>query len=268
MFKSSPILLGHYRPLDSYLHRLDTRAKMIPVLLILVLALFTESYLFYTSILALLVVGLWQSGISRQTIINSFKPVLWLVAITILYHLIFSAKDSEVLFSIFGYKLTKGALDLAAFYSLRLVLFVSIAFLVTLTSAPSEIGDAFAKVIRPLKKLKVPVDDLALILFMAIRFIPVLYEEFTIIKNAQRLRGVSFSGSIVNRIRKSTAIIIPVFVAAIGRADELAQAIEVRGYGKSPDRTYFSRSTFGVNEIGFALICILLISGLFYISVR
>lgn len=268
MFKSSPILLGQYKPLDSYLHRLDARAKMIPVLLILVLALFTDSYLFYSGIMISLIAALWYSGISRETLLRSFKPILWLVLITIVYHLIFSGKQTETVFTLFGYKFTKGALDYAAFYSLRLILFVSIAFLVTLTSSPSEIGDAFAKVIRPLKRLKVPVDDLALILFMAIRFIPVLYEEFTIIKNAQRLRGVDFSGSLVNRIRKSTSIIIPVFVAAIGRADELAQAIEVRGYGKNQSRTYFSKSKFGVNEIGFGLISILLITGLFYISVR
>lgn len=214
----------------------------------------------------MLVVALWYSGVNKRAIIENFKPIAWLVAVTIVYHLIFSGKETETLFTLFGYNFTKGALDYAAFYSLRLVLFVSIAFLVTLTSSPSEIGDAFAKVIQPLKRLKVPVEDLALILFMAIRFIPVLYEEFTVIKNAQRLRGVDFSGNILNRIRKSTAIIIPVFVAAIGRADELAQAIEVRGYGKNPSRTYFSRSNFGVNEIGFVLISILLISSLFYIS--
>jgi energy-coupling factor transport system permease protein len=240
---------------------------MIPVLLILVLALFTNSYLFYTGIMMMLLVALWYSGVGRKAITNSFKPILWLVIVTIVYHLIFTGKETDTILTVLGYKLTEGALDDAAFYSLRLVLFVSMAFLVTLTSSPSEIGDAFARAIRPLKKIKVPVDDLALILFMAIRFIPVLYEEFTIIRNAQRLRGVDFSGSMVNRVRKSTAIIIPVFVAAIGRADELAQAIEVRGYGKSPERSYFSRSNFGINEIGFALISVLLITGLFYLSV-
>ena len=89
MFKAGPILLGQYRPVDTYLHRLDTRAKMMPVLLILILALFTNSYLFYTGILVMLIVALWYSGVGKQAIINSFKPVLWLVLITVLYHLIF-----------------------------------------------------------------------------------------------------------------------------------------------------------------------------------
>ena len=87
------------------------------------------------------------------------------------------------------------------FYSLRLVLFVSIVFLITLTSSPSELADSLARIMNPLKKIKVPVDDIALILFIAIRFIPVLYEEFKTIKNAQILRGASFGGSLYNRIR-------------------------------------------------------------------
>ena len=266
MNKNGIILLGQYRPTDSYLHRLDTRAKIIPVFLILILALFTESYLFYIGILSLLIIALLYSGISHNTLLNSFKPMIWLVGITVAYHLIFTGKDTKVLLSILGYKLTEGAINEAAFYSLRLILFVSMAFLVTLTSSPSDIGDAIAKTIRPLGKYKVPVDDIALILFIAIRFIPVLYDEFVTIKNAQRLRGVDYSGSIMNRIRKSTAIVIPVFVSAIARADELAQAIEVRGYGKSAERTYYSHSNFGVNEIGFVSLCIIVMGGLFYFS--
>jgi len=266
MIKNGIILLGQYRPTDSYLHRLDTRAKMIPVLIILILALFTESYLFYLGILALLLIALLNSGVTRETLVNSFKPMIWLVGVTVVYHLLFSGEETKTVLSLFGYKLTAGAVNEAAFYSVRLVLFVSMAFLVTLTSSPSDIGDAFAKVIRPLRRFKVPVEDLSLILFMAIRFIPVLYDEFVIIKNAQRLRGVNFSETIMSRLRKSTTIVIPVFVAAIARADELAQAIEARGYGKSIERTYYSHSNFGVNEIGFVSICLILIGGLFYFS--
>ncbi len=258
--------MGQYRPSDSYLHRLDTRAKMAPVILIMILALFTESYLFSLGVLALLTLALLNSGISRETLLGSFQPMIWLVVVTVVYHLIFSGKDTKVLVNILGFKLTGGALKEAAFYSLRLILFVSVAFLITLTSSPSDIGDAMAKVIKPLRKYKVPVDDISLILFIAIRFIPVLYEEFVIIKNAQSLRGVEFTGSIMNRVRKSTAIIIPVFVAAIARADELAQEIEVRGYGKSAERTYYSHSNFGVNEIGFVSLCVIVIGALFYFS--
>jgi energy-coupling factor transport system permease protein len=266
MINGSQVLLGQYRPLDSFLHGLDARAKIVPVLLVLILALFTQSYLFYLSILTILIAALLQSGISKRKLFDCFKPILWLVAVTVLFHLIFSGKQSEVLFTILSYEFTENALHYAAFYSLRLVLFVSIAFLITLTSSPSDLADSLTKLLNPLKRFRFPVDDIALILFIAIRFIPVLYEEYTIIKNAQILRGVNFGGSIFNRIRKSTSIVLPVFVGAIGRADELAQAIENRGYGKHQSRTCYSRKSFGFNETVFATGSVTIILGLFYVT--
>lgn len=260
------MLLGQYRPLDSFLHRLDTRAKIIPVLLVLILALFSKSYLFYLSTFAILIAALLQSGISKSILIERFKPIIWLVAFTLVFHLIFSGEGSQVIFALFSYELTEGALHYGVFYSLRLVLFVSIVFLITLTSSPSELADSLAKIMKPLKKIKLPVDDIALILFIAIRFIPVLYEEFKTIKNAQILRGASFSGSLYNRIKKSSSIIIPVFVATAGRADEIAQAIENRGYGKNRSRTYFSLKNFGLNETVFSLTSVALLLALFYIT--
>jgi len=259
MFKGHPILLGQYRPLDSFLHLLDARAKMLPVTLILVLALLTGSSLFYIAILAFLISGLLASGVALSTLLNNFKPILILVLITVFYHVFFSSKDSETLIQIFGFKVTKSAIVIAAFYSLRLILFVAVAFLVTLTSSPSELADAFAKLLKPLQKLHVPVHDLALILFLAIRFIPVLYDEFTTIRNAQIIRGVRFSGSLLNRLKKTVYIIIPVFVAAIQRADELALAIQARGYGSTCDRTFYSRSHFGRKEWLFVFVTSILI---------
>ena len=260
------MLLGQYRPLDSFLHRLDTRAKIIPVLLVLILALFTKSYLFYMTTFAFLIAALLQSGISKNILIDRFKPILWLVAFTLVFHLIFSGEGSQVIFSIFSYELTAGALHYGVFYSLRLILFVSIVFLITLTSSPSELADSLAKIMNPLRKIKLPVDEIALILFIAIRFIPVLYEEFKTIKNAQILRGANFGGSLYNRLRKSSSIIIPVFVATVGRADEIAQAIENRGYGKNRSRTYFSLKKFRLNEIVFSVSSGGMLLALFYIT--
>ncbi|UCE23642.1 MAG: energy-coupling factor transporter transmembrane protein EcfT [Candidatus Zixiibacteriota bacterium] len=266
MFQSTPILLGQYRPLDSFLHRLDARAKIVPITLVLILALLTDSLIFYLTVLVSLLGGLLLSGVGKKTLTNNFKPVLVLVAITFLYHLLFSAKDTAVVAELLGIRITSGAIDMAVFYSLRLVIFISVAFLVTLTNSPSELGDAMTKMLGPLRKLRVPVYDLALILFIALRFIPILYEEFTAIKNAQIIRGVSFAGPIVNRIRKTTSIIIPVFVAAIQRADELALAIEARGYTSGYKRTFYSRSRFGPREWLFAVVSSAMIVALFYIT--
>ncbi|MEA2031816.1 MAG: energy-coupling factor transporter transmembrane component T [candidate division Zixibacteria bacterium] len=266
MFESAPILLGQYRPHHSYLHRLDARAKMVPVTVILILALMTSSYLFYIVILSTLFVGLLQSGVTPAKLIGNFRPILILALITSLYHLVFSGVGTEVLFKVFGFGITIGAVEMAGFYSLRLILFVSIAFLVTLTSSPSELADAFARILSPLHRLRIPVQDLALILFMAIRFIPVLYEEFITIRNAQIIRGVRFSGSVFSRIKKTVCIIIPVFVSALQRADELALAIGARGYRGDVQRTSYSRMSFGLREWVFVTVATVAVVGLFLVT--
>ena len=251
MFQHGPILLGQYRPLDSFLHRLDARSKIIPIVVVLVLALMTGSFVFYLSILLVLLLGLLYSGVGLRALARNFKPILVLVLITAVYHLFFSDRQSPVLYDLFGWKVTVGGLRMAGFYSLRLVLFISVAFLVTLTNSPSELAEAFAKVLKPLARLRVPVQELAMILFMAIRFIPILYEEFSAIRNAQIIRGVDFSGSLFQRLKKTTYIIIPVFMASIQRADEIAFAIEARGYSQTRRRTFYSHARFGGNEWSF-----------------
>lgn len=266
MFQSSPILLGQYRPLDSFLHRLDVRAKMAPVTLVLILALLTHSFVFYLVVLSTLVLALMYSGVGSATLIKNFKPILILVLITVFYHILFSARETRVLVEFLGFKITTGAVTMAGYYSLRLILFVAVAFLITLTSSPSELADAFTKVLKPLEKIHVPVDDLALILFMAIRFIPVLYEEFVTIRNAQIIRGVRFSGSLLNRLKKTVYIIIPVFVAAIQRADELALAIQARGYPGGGQRTFYSRSRFGRKEWLFVSATSMLVVVTYYLT--
>ena len=264
--QSGPVILGQYRPLDSFLHRLDTRAKLLPVVIVLALALFTSSIYFYLVILGLLIVGLVLSGISVEQLVRSFKPILLLVAITFLYHVIFTGKESPAITSIFGWNIRLAAVQAGAFFSMRLILFVSMAFLVTLTSSPSDLAEATAKLLRPLKRLKVPVNDLALVLFIAMRFIPILYEEFILIRNAQLIRGVDFNGSIFTRARKTLYLLIPVFVAAVNRADDLALALQARGYDSKSERTFYSRAQIRPAEIGFMVLSTIAIVGLFLVT--
>jgi len=241
-------MLGKYRPGDSFLHKLDARAKIIPVTLVLVLALLTDSFIFYTVVLAALLFSLLISSVTLRALYDNFKPLAMIVLITFAYHLLFSGRDTEVLVNLLGFKITVGAVVRATFFSLRLVIFISIAYLITLTSSPSEMAEALIKIFKPLQKIRIPVNDIGLILFIAIRFIPILYEEFTAIKNAQIIRGVSFSGSLVQRLKKTTYILVPVFVSAIGRADDLALAIEARGYDGDKKRTFYSQTSLGARE--------------------
>lgn len=254
MLHRSTTFLGQYRPLDSFLHRLDARAKLAPVALVMVLALLSHSFVFYSVTLCVLLAALLGSGVGFDRLVASFRPVLIMVAITALYHLIFSARDSVPVWSILGFAVTQGGAEMAVFYSLRLLIFVSIAFLVTLTSSPSELAEALTRLARPLTALRVPVNDLGLVLFMAIRFVPILMEEFVAIRNAQAIRGVDFTGGFFARIRKTGYLLVPVFMAALSRADELALAMEARGYRGGARRSFYSHTSLGAAELFFVLI--------------
>jgi energy-coupling factor transport system permease protein len=264
--QTGPILLGQYRPLDSFLHRLDSRAKLLPVVLVLALGLFTNSFTFYVTVILTLLAGLLLSGITVEQIARNLKPLILLVLITFLYHLIFSGKGSPAITSLFGWQIREEAVKQGTFFSLRLLLFVSMAFLVTLTSSPSQLAEAAAKLLRPLGRLRVPVNDLALILFIAMRFIPILYEEFLMIRNAQIIRGVDFNGSIFTRARKTLYLLIPVFVAAVNRADDLALALQARGYERAKERSFYSHAKLAIAEIGFMVVTTLGLAALFLVT--
>lgn len=260
-----PMILGQYRPRQSFLHRLDARAKIIPVSLVLVFALFSSSSMFYTSCLVCLISGLLVSGVGPVDLLRNLRPILILGLITVLYHLIFGDRSGPVLFEIAGWRITEQAADRALFFSLRLLLFVSVAFVVTLTTSPSELAESLASLSAPLSRIGVPVRQLAMIVFIAIRFIPILYNEFQTIRNAQLVRGVRLTGSFVTRLKRSSAIVVPVFMAAIQRADELALAMEARGYDGQRRRTTYTRATFGRPEILFCLASITALTALFVV---
>jgi len=263
---SVPMLLGQYRPLDSYLHRLDARSKLVPVVVVMVLGLLTKSVWFYLMVLTGLLAGLLFSGVTLAVIGRNFRPILILVVITFLYHIIFTGHGSRPAFELFGLALGEEGLSRAVFFSLRLLLFVSIVFLVTLTSSPAELAEAITRLLRPLRRIGVPADDIGLVLFIAIRFIPVLHQEFMAIRNAQTIRGVDFSGGFMTRIGKTTAIIVPVLVAAINRADDLALAMEARGYRSGRPRTFYSRTSFGLQSGIFALGSTAGLAAVFYLT--
>ena len=268
MFESAPLLLGQYRPLDSYLHRLDARAKLLPVLLVMVLALLTGAVLFYAIMIVALFAALLWSGVSLQAVLRNVRPLVILVAITFLYHIIFTGRDSAPLFTVFGFAITTQGVASAAFFSLRLMLFVTIAFLVTLTSSPSDLAESLTKMLRPLERLRLPISEWGLILFIAIRFIPVLYDEFATIRSAQMIRGVDFSGRLLDRVRKTTAIIVPVLMSAVSRADDLAIAMEARGYRSGQRRTFYSRSRFDIRAWTFLCGSSLAVIALFTLTYR
>ncbi len=264
MNQSQPIFLGHFCPLDSLVHRLDARAKMTAALAMMALVLMAKSIIVYLLLAGGLLLALRLSGVEAASFLRNLKPVAWLVLVTVAFHLLFAEKTEPYLVDLAFLKISSSSLYSATFFSIRLIIFVLISFAFTLTTSPSDIADGFSRMIRPLRRFSFPVDDLSLILFMAMRFIPVLYEEFHAIRNAQILRGADFSGPYRNRIKAATALIVPLLVLSVNRADELAMAISARGYRRFDNsetiRTLYVTSRFSLPEVMFlSLIFIFLI---------
>jgi len=220
----------------------------------MILALFTQSALFYSIMIIGLIILLRFSKISFTVLIKNIGPFLILVSITAVYHLLFSSRESVEIFNIFGFGLTRGGVEMAIVFSLRVILFVVIAFLIALTIAPSDMAESLVYFIKPLKKIGIPVNDIGLIIFIAMRFIPVLAEEFETIKKAQIVRGVCYSGGLISRAKKSLVLLIPVFQSAIRRADDLAIAIESRGYISGGERSSLRQFRFDKNDFIFIIV--------------
>ncbi|MEW6013855.1 MAG: energy-coupling factor transporter transmembrane component T [Candidatus Zixiibacteriota bacterium] len=242
------LILGQYRPSNSFGHRLDPRGKIFFALFIMLLSIFTTSIYFYLGIIAGVTILLIFSGITAAIILRNLKPFLILALITALYHLIFSARDTEKVMEIFGFALTSGGIEMAVSYSLRVLVFVTIAFFVSLTTAPDELAETLVSWLKPFRRFGIPAEDIGLIVFIAMRFIPVLAEEFDMIRKAQMVRGVTLSGKLRERGRKLLYLLIPVFHSALRRADELAMAIESRGYVSGEPRSAYHIFRFRASD--------------------
>ncbi len=264
MFQQATVMIGQYRPLTSFMHSIDARVKVLPILLVLILLLLTNTWLFSISMLSLVGCSLYFAGVDKIIVKENVKPIFYFILFTAGYHLLFSGRETEPLFTIFNMSLYKGAVISAGYYSLRLILFLSTAFLITLTCSPSQLAEAITKLLRPLKVFKFPLSDFSLLLFISLRFIPILYDEYQTVKNAQRIRGVKYTGSFIRKILNLKSLLIPLFLSAIRRADELADALQARGYDSHKERTFYTTDSLSYKDISFLLGSLLTISLLFY----
>jgi energy-coupling factor transport system permease protein len=228
--------IGQYYPAASPLHRVDPRAKFVAVLALAV-ALFTRD-----SFAALGVYGaaaLVALGVSRVPPLwfwRSLRPILWLVALTFVAQVLFAR--GEAFYSFGPIHLTRRGIELATYLSLRLVVLVFFGSLLTLTTSPISLTDALAWLGRPLRRLRVPSDELALMMTIALRFIPTLLVEIEKIMRAQKARGAEFGrGGPLRRARALVPVLVPLFVVSFRRADDLALAMEARCYQPGIRRT-------------------------------
>ncbi|WFA07626.1 energy-coupling factor transporter transmembrane component T [Tissierella sp. Yu-01] len=230
------ITIGQYFPGESIIHNLDPRIKIIIVGLFIASLFFINS--FYPYILILLFIGgvINIAKLPVKFILKGLKPLMFIILITLTIN-IFMTKG-EVLFYIGPLTVTKEGLSTAVFMALRLIFLIVGTSLLTLTTSPIALTDGIEKLLSPFKKIGLPAHELAMMMTIALRFIPTLLEETDKIMKAQMARGADFeSGNILNRAKNLVPLLVPLFINAFRRADELATAMEARCYRGGDHRT-------------------------------
>ena len=254
MFKD--VAFGQYYPADSIIHRLDARVKMLITLLFVIAIFFIKSYFGFMLTAVILIGIVLLAKLPMMSVLKSVKGVMFIILFTAILNL-FLIKKGEVLWSWKIFTITKDGVHTTIKMVLRLVLLISGASLLSLTTTPVALADGVESLISPLKLIKVPVRDIAMIMSIALRFIPTLFEETNKIISAQKARGASFdTGGIFARAKAMLPVLIPLFVNSFRRADELAFAMDARCYNATDNRTKMKKAKFGVGD-AFALLFII-----------
>ena len=231
------ITLGQYFPGDTVAHRLDPRTKILLVVLYIVALFCADSLLAYGILALVLAVCVRVSRVGLKALVRGLKPVVFIIVFTGILNLFFTPGDQALVEWGFLRITTVGARN-ALFMVLRIMLLIIGTFLMTYTTSPISLTDGLERLLNWMKKLHVPVHELAMIMSIALRFIPTLIEETDKIMSAQKARGADFeTGNILQRAKAMIPLLVPLFISAFRRADELAVAMECRCYHGGQGRT-------------------------------
>ena len=242
------ITLGQYFPGQSVIHRLDPRTKLTMLVVYIVALFLAEGWVSYGLVFAFLAVVIRLSTIPLKSILRGMKPLVMILIFTGVLNLFFT-QDGEVLVKFWVLTVTSGGLSRALMMMARILMLISGTFLLTYTTSPIALTDGLEALMNPLKKVGVPVHELSMMMCIALRFIPTLIEETDKIMSAQKARGADFeSGSLTDRAKALIPILVPLFISAFRRADELATAMECRCYQGGEGRTKMKLLRYGRND--------------------
>ncbi|WP_461243357.1 energy-coupling factor transporter transmembrane component T family protein [Secundilactobacillus muriivasis] len=232
-------LFGRYIPGHSWVHRLDPRAKLVLCFMYVLVVFFANNLWTYLLLTVLLLASVAATAISLRIFLRGLRPLLWLLIFTVLIQVFFGA-GGHVYWSWGILSVTHDGLISAGLILMRFVLIIMISTLLTFSTAPLDIADGIESLLSPLRKVHFPVATLALMLSLALRFVPTLMDEAEKIMNAQRARGVDFgTGGLKQQIKTIVPILIPLFVNAFNRAVDISTAMEARGYQDGENRTKY-----------------------------
>lgn len=227
---------GQFYPANSIIHRLDARAKLVIALLYMVAVFFIASYTAFAAMLIVLLSVIFMSKVPLRVVLKSIKAIFYLLIFTSILNLLFY-HEGAIIWQWWIIKLTWGGVDFAIKLILRMSLLIMGTSLLTFTTTPTALTDGLESLLKPLSYIKVPTHDIALVMSIALRFIPGLIEETGKIMMAQKARGAEIdTGGLIKKTKAMLPIIIPLFVSAFRKADELADALDARCYKASAHR--------------------------------
>ena len=260
------ITLGQYFPGNSVIHRLDPRTKLIMLVVYIVALFMAVSWVSYGIMAAFLLIAVKISTIPPKSIVKGMKPLVMILVFTGILNLFFTTGEGTPLVSFWVLTIYAEGITRAFFMVVRILMLISGTFLLTYTTSPIALTDGLESLMSPLKKVGVPVHELSMMMCIALRFIPTLIEETDKIMCAQKARGADFeNGSLVDRAKALIPILVPLFISAFRRADELATAMECRCYHGGDGRTKmkllrykrWDYSTFLIGAVLMAAVCVL-----------
>jgi energy-coupling factor transport system permease protein len=262
------IALGRFVLVDSPVHDLDPRTKIISTIALTIALFSSDSALVLAICGAVTLLAAARSHIPARLLLRSLGPFLWLFSFTFLLHAVLTPGQALWYLPAFDISFTREGIAYGLLLCSRLVIAISLASLMTLTTTPMELTNALERLLRPLRRCGFPAHEFAMMVTISIRFIPVLLDEAERLHKAQLSRGADFGGSLLQRARQMVPLIVPLFVSAFDRADRLALAMESRAYGCGIARTSFRELCFRRRDLvaaattGISVIAIIMFDAL------
>lgn len=245
MFKN--LTIGQHYPIESTVHELDPRLKIMITFIYIVSLFLIQSFPMYILVVLFLALAISLSKVPIKFVLKGLKPIFLIILITFFINLFMT--PGEQIFKLFFLTVTKEGVYQAGFMAIRLVLLIMGTSILTLTTSPILLTDGIERLLNPFKKVGLPAHELAMMMTIALRFIPTLMEETEKIMKAQKARGADFeSGNIINRAKNLVPLLVPLFISAFRRADELAMAMESRCYRGGENRTRMRQLVFRKND--------------------
>ena len=263
------VIIGQYIPGQSFVHRLDPRAKLAGVFVFLIFLFLARDPLILAGAFAMTAAAFWSANIPLSFYLKGMRFIAIIILFTFFLHL-FMTREGTVVLDFGVWQVYSGGLIEGGLIAFRLVLLITMASMLTLTTTPVDLTDGMERLMKPLAKLNVPTHELALMMSIALRFIPTLLGETSKIVKAQMARGANFAeGSIWKRMKAFIPVLVPLFIQSFKRAEDLATAMEARGYAGGTGRTKYRQMTWKRSDSGilalFILFAVLTVTERFFI---